>query len=341
MVLMHPRNTANADRAGTPARLKHLAQGIVLSALARMARCESPPRLAVMIFHRVLPAADPFLASDPDTLAFAAVMTMIRDQFAPLSLAEGLRRLDDGTLPRRAVCITFDDGYSDNLTVAVPILKRLEIPATVFVASGFLDGGCMWNDRLAAAIRLCPDDTIDLTDFGGGIHHLGGASERALLVSHLLDVLKHGPPGHREQVAHALAARYAPHLTSPMLTRPQVRELCRAGVEIGGHTVTHPILARIDDRDAYREIAENKEDLEGLLGERLRFFAYPNGKPGLDFSPAHAAMVQALGYAAAVTTHPGVSTVATDRFQLPRFTPWDRTPARFGIRLLLNMRHIV
>ena len=95
------------------------------------------------------------------------------------------------------------------------------------------------------------------------------------------------------------------------------------------------------DQDAYREIAENKEDLEGLLGERLRFFAYPNGKPDLDFTPAHATMVQTLGYAAAVTTHPGVSTAATDRFRLPRFTPWDRTPTRFGIRLLLNMRHIV
>ena len=268
-------------------------------------------------------------------------MTMIRERFSPLSLAEGLRRLDEGTLPPRAVCITFDDGYADNLTVAVPILKRLEIPATVFVASGYLDGGCMWNDRLGEAIRHAPGDTIDLTEYGCGIHRLGAPSERATLVPRLLGLLKHGPPGHREQVAGELAARYAPHLTSPMLTRAQVRELHALGVEIGGHTVTHPILARIDDRDAYREIAENKEDLEGLLGERLRFFAYPNGKPDLDFTPAHATMVQALGYAAAVTTHPGVSTAATDRYRLPRFTPWDRTPTRFGIRLLLNMRHIV
>jgi peptidoglycan/xylan/chitin deacetylase (PgdA/CDA1 family) len=112
-------------------------------------------------------------------------------------------------------------------------------------------------------------------------------------------------------------------------------------VEIGGHTVSHPILARTDDAVAYREIADNKDDLEGLLGERLRFFAYPNGKPGEDFAPVHAEMARRLGYQAALTTRRGVASAATDPYWLPRFTPWDRTPTRFGLRLLLNMRNIV
>jgi peptidoglycan/xylan/chitin deacetylase (PgdA/CDA1 family) len=268
-------------------------------------------------------------------------MTLVRDHFSPLPLAEGLTRLGDGTLPPRAVCITFDDGYADNLTVAAPILKRLAIPATVFVAGGYLDGKSMWNDRLCEAIRRVPGDTIDLTEYGCGVHLLGDPAERAKVVRHLQGLLKYCPPEHREAVATDLAACFAPQMRSPMLTRAQVRELRDQGVEIGGHTVTHPILARIEDPAAYREIAENKEDLEGLLGERVRFFAYPNGKPDLDFAAAHGRMARAIGYEAAVTTRPGVSTVATDPFGLPRFTPWERDPLRFGVRLLLNMRNIV
>ena len=126
-----------------------------------------------------------------------------------------------------------------------------------------------------------------------------------------------------------------------MMTREQVRQLRSEGIEIGGHTVTHPILARIDDREAFQEIADNKDDLEGLLGERLRLFAYPNGKPGEDFAPVHAVMAKRVGYEAAVTVRHGVATSKTDPFWLPRFTPWDRTPTRFALRLLLNRRHMV
>lgn len=335
-------------QAPTPAPLdalasgaRRLGQGLVVGALSRLVGAERPGRLAVMVFHRVRPAPDPFLSGDPDLHQFAAIMALLRDHFAPLALAEGLERLDRGTLPKRAVCVTFDDGYADNLTVALPILKRLEIPATLFIASGYLDGKCMWNDRLAEAIRRLPGDKVDLNEYRFGVHALGDPRERAKLLRDLLGLLKYCPPEFRDVIADDLATRYAPHLRSPMLTRAQVRELHGQGIEIGGHTVTHPILARTTEQDAYREIAQNKEDLEGLLGERLRFFAYPNGKPVLDFGPEHARMAKEVGYTAALSTAPGVATAATDRFALPRFTPWDRTPTRFGIRLLTNMRRLV
>jgi peptidoglycan/xylan/chitin deacetylase (PgdA/CDA1 family) len=328
-----------AQEAAAPHRAR-FGQRLVLSALHRLLRVDTPPRLAVLIFHRVLPTPDSFLASDPDVQAFAELMRLVRERFSPLSLAEGLHRLTHHPLPPRAVSVTFDDGYADNLEVALPVLQRLEIPATLFIASGYLDGRCMWNDQLCQAIRHCPGTSVDLTPYGAGIRPLGGPRERAMLVWDLLRVFKYQAPEQREQVAADLAARYAPDLTSPMLTRTQVRELYNKGVEIGGHTVTHPILARTADQAAYREIAENKEDLEGLLGTRLRFFAYPNGKPNLDFTATHAVMARTLGYQAALTTGHGVAVAGTDPMRLPRFTPWERTPTRFGIRLLLNMRSI-
>ena len=320
--------------------LARFGQRLILSTLHRLIRVDTPPRLAVLIFHRVLPTPDLFLASDPDVQVFAELMRVIRERFSPLSLAEGLHRLARNTLPPRAVSVTFDDGYADNLKVALPVLQRLEIPATLFIASGYLDGRCMWNDQLCQAIRRCPGTSVDLTAYGAGIRPLGGPRERAMLAQDLLRLFTYEAAEPREQVAADLAARFAPDLTSPMLTRTQVRELGDQGIEIGGHTVTHPILARTPDQTAYREIAENKEDLEGLLGRRLRFFAYPNGKPDLDFTATHAAMVRTLGYQAALTTGHGVAVAGTDPMRLPRFTPWERTPMRFGIRLLLNMRHI-
>ncbi len=337
-----PSHWGPAEPSGhPPLRWGRLAHQTVLGAAEQLLSTDSPQRLSVMIFHRILPETDRFLAGDPTADEFSAVMAVVRERFHPIRLAEGVRRLQDGTLPQRSVCVTFDDGYADNLEVAAPILKDLQIPATVFVATGYLDGRSMWNDRLSAAIRQAPGEHIDLNEFDCGQHPVGDLAQRAQLASFLIRQLKYRPSEEREQIAGELAARYAPNMRSPMMTRDQVRQLRAEGIEIGGHTVTHPILARTDDDRAFQEIAENKEDLEGLLGERLRFFAYPNGKPGQDFAPIHSDMVKRAGYRGALTTRPGVSTAGTDPFLLPRFTPWDRTPTRFAVRLLLNMRHMV
>ena len=297
--------------------------------------------LTILIFHRVLAETDPLMPDEPDAERFAKILATVAANFSPISLCAARQCLVEGGLPPRALCVTFDDGYADNLLVAAPILKRFGIPATVFVASGYLDGRVMWNDRVIESVRRAEGDAIDLTDLGYGRHPLGDATERVSLINRLLMCWKYLPFEEREQLTLEVARRYAPDMPSPMLSRAQVRLLRKAGVEIGGHTVTHPILARTDAATALREVADNKDDLEGLLGERLRFFAYPNGVPERDFNDEHASIVRRVGYEAALTTRPGVSTASTDPFQMPRFTPWDRTPFRFSMRLILNMRHAV
>ncbi len=111
-----------------------------------------------------------------------------------------------------------------------------------------------------------------------------------------------------------------------------------AGMEIGGHTVNHPILTSVDKATARREIFENKEFLEGLIGGPIHSFAYPNGKPGQDYSSEHVALVKEAGYSRAVSTAWGRANRQSDTFQLPRFTPWDQKPWKFMLRLLLQ-RH--
>ncbi len=124
-----------------------------------------------------------------------------------------------------------------------------------------------------------------------------------------------------------------------MMREEQVRELHAAGMEIGAHTVTHPILLNTAPDAARREIVESGRRLAEIVRQPIRLFAYPNGKPGVDYGPEHVAMVRDAGYAAAVSTGWGVATAQSDRFQLPRFTPWDRTPGRFALRLIRNMRN--
>ena len=109
-------------------------------------------------------------------------------------------------------------------------------------------------------------------------------------------------------------------------------------MQIGAHTVSHPILAGVDIETARAEITRNREHLQQLTGSRIGLFAYPNGKPGTDYAGEHVSLVEELGFDAAVSTAWGAATAERDLVQIPRFTPWDRSRSRFGLRLMRNLR---
>jgi peptidoglycan/xylan/chitin deacetylase (PgdA/CDA1 family) len=122
-----------------------------------------------------------------------------------------------------------------------------------------------------------------------------------------------------------------------MMSSAQVRGLAAAGFEIGGHTVNHPILARLDDSDAKREIAEGRDRLEAITGTRIRLFAYPNGRPNEDYSRQSVELVRAAGFDGAVSTSRGAARAGSDPFQIPRFTPWQLQPWRFAVQMASNL----
>jgi peptidoglycan/xylan/chitin deacetylase (PgdA/CDA1 family) len=317
------------------------ASAMLLAVLAQVFTDAAKQCLSVLIFHRVMPKSDPLQPDEFYAERFDEVVRLLAEHCCPLSLADGLGLLEQGCLPPRAVCVTFDDGYADNLTVAAPILARYAVPATIFVASGFLDGGIMWNDRVIESVRAAQARELDLSDWGLGVFALDTPAARLSSVSGILRELKYRPLAQRRELCAEIAHRHAPRLESPMLTRAQVKTLSEHGIEIGGHTTNHPILARLPAADARYEIESNKEELEGLIGKKIRFFAYPNGAPGCDFDADHVRMVEKAGYSAALTTAAGVTGRATNRFLMPRFTPWDRAKAKFLWRLLWNTRKIV
>ena len=299
-------------------------------------------RLSILIYHRVLAHDDPLNTWDITAEIFEAQMRLVAERFEPMLLSEALDRLVAGELPPRAACVTFDDGYLDNAEVALPILRRLRVPATFFVATGFLDGGWMWNDRVIEAIRAMPGPLLDLHAWGLPAFEIGDIQSRRRAIQQILPVLKYLPSLEREARAEQLMmAASAPEAPSLMMGEEHVRALRGAGMEIGAHSVTHPILANVAVNQARREIVESGRRLAEILREPVRLFAYPNGKPGQDYGPEHVQMVRDAGYSAAVSTAWGVATTGADVYQLPRFTPWDRTPGRFGLRLLRNMRNVV
>lgn len=290
-------------------------------------------RLSILIYHRVLPKPDPLMPGVPDIVLFRRHMTLVRRFFRVLPLGRAIDLLKRRALPPRSACITFDDGYADNVECALPVLQSLGLTACFFIATRYLDGGQMWNDQLIEYVRVAPGTCLNLSAFGWGRLPIESLAARRAAIDCLIQHLKYQPLAQR----HAIAAQLAPAQSKPlMMTSEQICVLKQAGMEIGAHTDSHPILRVQDDKDAYADILLGKERLERLLNTPVTLFAYPNGKPGVDYDQRHVAMVRSLGFEGAVSTAPGAAGWRDDLLQLPRFTPWERDRARFLLSLLRN-----
>jgi peptidoglycan/xylan/chitin deacetylase (PgdA/CDA1 family) len=298
-------------------------------------------RLSVLIFHRVLAAPDPLFPDEPDAARFDRICGWLARWFNVLPLDAAVKSLRAGRLPARAAAITFDDGYADNHDVAMPILRRHGLTATFFVATGFLDGGRMWNDTVIESLRRTPHRSLDLTGLAlpdVGQLSLDSWNARTDAIALLIKAVKHLQPERRAALVAMVGEMAGVALpTDLMMSSVQVKALRDAGMQIGAHTVNHPILARLEHANARREMAESKEVLEAMLGERVGLFAYPNGCPGRDYTYDSVSLVRELGFDAAFSTAWGAARSGCDPYQLPRFTPWDRIASRFGARLMANL----
>lgn len=304
-----------------------------------LAPAGSGSRLSVLIFHRVHARVDPLFPGEAHVHSFTRQMEWIKRWFNVLSLATAVEGLRGGRLPARPAVITFDDGYADNCTVALPILRSLGLTATFFVATGFLDGGRMWNDTLIETVRLARGPVLDLTSVGLDSYPVDTIERRQAAVHSLISRLKYVEPTERQRRVDAIAACAGVDLPDDlMLTAQQLREMAHAGMTVGGHTVNHPILTSLSDDQALAEMVDGRRRLEEIVGAPVRLFAYPNGKPDEDYAGAHVRLAREAGFDAAVSTAWGAARPGCDLYQIPRFSPWDRTAWRYGLRLADNLR---
>jgi len=311
---------------------------LVHSLLKRAGQLVGRNKLSILIYHQVVKDIDPMRPDNPTGDEFRWHMQLLRDYFNPISLAKAARHLRDRDLPANSVCITFDDGYLNNLQVAQPILETFSIPATVFVATGFCNGSNMWNDRLIDLVGNPHLTTLHLNALDMGSVKVSSWESRGKLVDKILPDLKYQEYCQRERIIDALylenGAQEAPR---KMMSQKEIALLAQKGVDIGAHTVDHPILKSLPAEEQRRQIAQSKELLENVTGFPVTGFAYPNGKPGSDYDEATLQIVKETGFDYAVSTTGGISTPDTSSYELNRFTPWDKNPVKFHLRMLRNI----
>ncbi len=307
-------------------------------------------RAVILLYHRVTD-----LASDPQWLAvpprlFAEHLEVIRRYYNPLSLRGLCDGLSAGRLPRRGVVVTFDDGYADNLYEAKPLLERFDVPATVFVAAGHVDGETeFWWDELEGLLigteNAPPSLSVTLR---GQVHswslapsaedrpaarwnvtHPSCPTPRHRAYRELAPLLRELDRDSRESVLRDVAAWAGrPRGVRPTHRAMRPEELSRLAsgglVEVGAHTVTHPVLSRLSAGEQREEVRGSKQRLEALLGRPVTSFSYPFGTRG-DYTDETVAAVREAGFRCACSNFPGLIRAGADPFQLPRSLArdWD------------------
>lgn len=295
-------------------------------------------KLSILIYHQVFQNSDAMRPSEPDAETFRWHMLLIKKYFKPLSITAALAHIKQGTLPANAICITFDDGYINNLEVAAPILKELAIPATVYIATGFSQGENMFNDRVIDLVADNNISTLNLQALGEESIPLGAVNQRIKVAYQVIAKIKYRAIDERKVLIDEI---YRDNLgvesLAKMMTTKQIKQLSALGIDIGAHTVEHPILKVLTPQQQREQIMQCQNDLQQLLGQPISGFAYPNGKISVDYDEVTRDIVSELGFDYAVSTNWGHSTQKTDKYQLNRFTPWDKTPLKFHIRLVRNL----
>jgi peptidoglycan/xylan/chitin deacetylase (PgdA/CDA1 family) len=280
-------------------------------ALSAFGRLYGADRLAVLAYHRVTDHTQPGFAAFAGNVSaspaeFSDQMGWIAREFSVVSLTEVVAATSGAErLPDRAVLITFDDGYQDNLDNALPVLRRLGLPAVLFLATDHIaTGEALWWDRAAAFFVRHAGGEVDLPILG---HTAWGAADAQSVAARWIRRAKLLPHGELRNATEALAALAEPGVDGPtglMMDWHGAREMAANGVAIGGHTCTHPILTRVNIEIAREEIVRSKSDVEREIGAPALGFAYPNG--GLtDFDERVVAAVRDAGYPTAFTLVPG------------------------------------
>lgn len=304
------------------------------SALAAGSRLKGKPYLSILIYHQILPELDELRFDGVDAKQFAQQMLWVKDHFNVLPLRTALRLMAKNKLPSRALCITFDDGYLDNYTVALPILKKIGLPASFYISSGMLGGNRMWHDDIIDAVRLTKLPKIELADKN---YSLNGIGDKIEFLRFFEDYYKSLPINE----ANTLLDDLLHELGQPpdrvlFMDADQVRKMAQEGMEVGSHGRTHRILTSISDQEAEYEIAKSKCEIEAIVENEVSGFVYPNGKAPADFSAHHSSMVRKAGYEYALATNYGCSNQVDEKYKLKRFTPWRKTKNGFLLSMFLN-----
>jgi peptidoglycan/xylan/chitin deacetylase (PgdA/CDA1 family) len=288
-------------------------------ALPRL-RKAAHPKFAVLCYHRVGTGGIPFFSELPAEV-FEAQMRYIRRRYRVVSLDELCEELRRPRQKKDAVAVTFDDGYRDLYTQALPTLKKYRIPATIFLPIASIESGEVpWYDRIFLALRVFAQEQLDVTLDVRRIFRLDSLQARFEAAAAIIGYLRTIPDDQRRAYCRGLEERFvlpADQLKDRMLTWEQIHEMSREGITFGSHTMTHPAVSQLSAAQLERELGDSKRILEQRIGREAPHFAYPFGKPE-DCGRAAVSVLQRYGYGSAGTTLEGINHPGDNRFELRR-----------------------
>ncbi len=292
----------------------------------------------ILSYHRVGPGTE--VPSDaplttPEDFEQQVLYLRRRHQVWPLSrLGRAIREAQE--IPHNVAVITFDDGYRDNYRHAYPILKKHDVPATIFLATSHVDEGRpFWWDRLTCAVLTTAAARLQSDRLGSYDLSTEAARWAALAAMDvpLKQMRDHEKNEAIEELVRQLGADVPPATARDMiLTWDDVREMAAGGVAFGSHTVHHPTLIGLPLEQARREIADSRKRIEEQVGQPCDTFAYPDGREG-NISADIKAILAECGYLCAVYLLPNrLVGPGADPYGLPRVSPkWDFTTFRLGV----------
>jgi len=312
--------------------------------LLRFASSVRGPRLRILYGHNLLGSNDEYksvfeLLEFMDAPSFERRIRFLKKHCTPVSMDQATDALKKGALPSHAVALTFDDGYKDNLEIVLPILKKYGVPAAFYLTSGFMDGAHeFWFNKLIESVCRTSASSLQLGP-GKGAYSLRTSREKVEAINGVVALVKAVPENEKQKILQDVEERLgyergAGKPILPMLSWTEVRELLASPLAtLGGHTMTHPVLTRIPEAEARREIVSGKELLCQKTGQDVRHFAYPNGR-AQDQNARIRELVAEAGFTSACTTEPGGNPLGSDPYMLKR-DGFDQEPFyMFGLKVL-------
>ncbi|WNG86960.1 polysaccharide deacetylase family protein [Mycobacterium sp. ITM-2016-00317] len=281
--------------------------------------------LAILMFHGI----EPEPVSPPcwhvlDVATFRRQMRYLKRYFTVLPLDEAVERLYAGTLPQRAVTLTFDDGTRNLLTHAAPVLREFGFSSAVFLATGPMGTDeLLWPDRLWLAFARTDEPIVNLRVLDLGIRSLKTTAGRGEAYALAVDKLKSYPDSERLTLLETVLAELGAPVegdTGPfrLLSWDEARALkAHSKVALYPHTVTHPILSQCPDAKVEREIIDSCDAVEHNTASAPTVFAYPNGR-SQDFDERSKGVLTRRGVRWALATTNGIAQSDSDPLALPR-----------------------
>ncbi len=293
--------------------------------LSRLIRIWRPSPVCILTFHGLSEAgheSDLLSSQDhPNATLFESVCEHLAQNYSVISLSDLMRARKHGrTMPKGAVVITFDDGYASNARLAWPILRRLKMPATIFLTTGFIDRSVLpWFIRLEQALTHTRAGSVQNLPLLTAEHR---RAAYGALCSRFKSLSAREGLALLDAIEHAANVSTSPEASLPAplqpLTWQEVREMWQSGlIEFGGHTHTHPVLGRCDEAMQRDEIFTCHRRIREELGHAPLAFAYTNGQRG-DYNDTTRRLLLEAGFEAAFTMQPGFVSPLDAPFDLPR-----------------------